>query len=407
MVFSLLTSFRRVGLAVLAALAALSLLLSSGCGGNPVLEDTSPTPTSLPTLVQPAQATTQVQRGEVVKEIDLTGYIVAAKSQDLFFYSDGYVRSINVKRGNKVTQGQVLATLDAKDLESQLAEAQLALKTSQAQLDAAKQSNADDLAEAQVELQIEKIRLEQTKYNVRSSGSLSSTYDLQIQIQMVNLAQLKVDRLLRGVDPQISEGVEAANLTVQRLQGLLADTQVTAPFDGTVTSLTINKPGEQVSAYRTIATVGDLASLEVTANEPAVSSTDSPDTPTVLLAEGMPALIQDASQTSAPTVKGTVTRVPSQAPSETDKAVRIRIDQSLQGSGLALDSTVKVRVQAASKENVLWLPPLYVRTFEGRNFVIVVDKSGPHRVDIKTGLAGLERVEIVQGLSEGQVVQEP
>jgi HlyD family secretion protein len=404
MVFPLLTSLRRAGLV---ALAVAALLLSAGCGGNPALEDTQPTPTSLPTLVQPAQATTTVQRGEVVKEIDLTGYIVAAKSQDLFFYSDGYVRTIAVKRGDKVTQGQVLATLDAKDLESQLAEAQLALKTSQAQLDAAKQANADDLAEAQVELQIEKIRLEQTKYSVRSSGSLSSTYDLQIQIQMVNLAQLKVDRLMRGVDPQISEGVEAANLTVQRLQSLLADTQVTAPFDGTVTSLTINKPGEQVSAYRTIATVGDLASLEVTANEPAVSSTDSPDTPSVLLAEGMPALIQDASQTSAPTVKGTVTRLPSQAPSETDKAVRIRIDQSLQGSGLALDATVKVRVQAASKENVLWLPPRYVRTFEARSFVIVVDKSGPHRVDVKTGLAGLERVEIVQGLSEGQVVQEP
>jgi multidrug efflux pump subunit AcrA (membrane-fusion protein) len=404
MVFPLLTSLRRAGLV---ALAVAALLLSAGCGGNPALEDTQPTPTSLPTLVQPAQATTTVQRGEVVKEIDLTGYIVAAKSQDLFFYSDGYVRTIAVKRGDKVTQGQVLATLDAKDLESQLAEAQLALKTSQAQLDAAKQANADDLAEAQVELQIEKIRLEQTKYSVRSSGSLSSTYDLQIQIQMVNLAQLKVDRLMRGVDPQISEGVEAANLTVQRLQSLLADTQVTAPFDGTVTSLTINKPGEQVSAYRTIATVGDLASLEVTANEPAVSSTDSPDTPSVLLAEGMPALIQDASQTSAPTVKGTVTRLPSQAPSETDKAVRIRIDQSLQGSGLALDSTVKVRVQAASKASVLWLPPRYVRTFEARSFVIVVDKSGPHRVDVKTGLAGLERVEIVQGLSEGQVVQEP
>ena len=185
---------------------------------------------------------------------------------------------------------------------------------------------------------------------------------------------------------------------------------MTAPFDGTVTSLTINKPGEQVSAYRTIATVGDLASLEVTANEPgqpAVSASDSPDAPTVLLAEGMPALIQDSSQISAPTVKGTVTCVPGQAPSETDKAVHIRIDQSLQGSGLALDATVKVRVQAASKASVLWLPPRYVRTFEARSFVIAVDKSGPHRVDVKIGLAGLERVEIVQGLSEGQVVQEP
>ncbi len=404
MVFLLRTSLRRAGLAVL---AALFLLLSSGCGGNPLLEDSSPTPTSLPTLVQPAQATTQVQRGEVVKEIDLTGYIVAAKSQDLFFYSDGYVRTIAVKRGDKVTQGQVLATLDAKDLESQLAEAQLSLKTSQAQLEAARQANADDLAQAQVELQIEKIRLEEGKYTVRSSGSQASTYELQVQIQMVNLAQLKVDRLQRGVDPQISEGVEAANLTVQRLQGLLADTQVTAPFDGTVTSLTINKPGEQVSAYRTIATVGDLSSLEVTANAPGPSSSDTSGASSVLLSQGMPALIQDASQTSAPTVKGRLVRVPGQAPSETDKAVRISIDQPLQGSGLGLDSTVKVRVQAASKANVLWLPPRYVRTFEERSFVIVVDKSGPHRVDVKTGLAGLERVEIVQGLSQGQVVQEP
>jgi multidrug efflux pump subunit AcrA (membrane-fusion protein) len=404
MVFPLLASFRQAGLAVL---AALSLLLSAGCGGNPVLEDTHPTPTSLPTLVQPAQATTQVQRGEVVKEIDLTGYIVAAKSQDLFFYSDGYVRTINVKRGDKVTQGQVLATLDAKDLESQLAEAQLGLKTSQAQFEAAKQANADDLAAAQVELQIEKIRLEEVKYTVRSSGSLASTYELQIQLQMVNLAQLKVDRLMRGVDPQISEGVEAANLTVQRLQGLLADTQVRAPFDGTVTSLTINKPGEQISAYRTIATVGDLSSLEVTANQPGPSASDASGAPAVLLSEGMPALIQDASQTSAPTVKGRLVRVPGQALSEKDRSVHIRIDQPLQGSGLGLDSTVKLRVQAASKADVLWLPPRYVRTFEDRSFVIVVDKSGPHRVDVKTGLAGLERVEIVQGLSLGQVVQEP
>ena len=63
MVFPLLTSFRRAGL------AAFSIFLSAGCGGNPALEDTGPTPISLPTLVQPAQATTQVQRGEVVKEI--------------------------------------------------------------------------------------------------------------------------------------------------------------------------------------------------------------------------------------------------------------------------------------------------------------------------------------------------
>ena len=44
---------------------------------------------------------------------------------------------------------------------------------------------------AQVEPANRENCLEEVKYNLRSSGSLASTYELQIQIQMVNLAQLK------------------------------------------------------------------------------------------------------------------------------------------------------------------------------------------------------------------------
>ncbi len=56
---------------------------------------------------------------------------------------------------------------------------------------------------------------------------------------------------------------------------------------------------------------------------------------------------------------------------------------------------------------VLWLPPQAIRVFEGREFVVVRDGDMQRRVDLKTGLKTVECVEIIEGLSEGQVVIAP
>jgi multidrug efflux pump subunit AcrA (membrane-fusion protein) len=53
---------------------------------------------------------------------------------------------------------------------------------------------------------------------------------------------------------------------------------------------------------------------------------------------------------------------------------------------------------------VLWLPPQAIRTFEGRKFVVVQEGDAQRRVDVKIGVEGEDRVEIVEGLNEGQVV---
>ena len=64
------------------------------------------------------------------------------------------------------------------------------------------------------------------------------------------------------------------------------------------------------------------------------------------------------------------------------------------------------------KEEVLWLPPQAVRSFEGRNFVVIQDADGQRRVDVKLGIRAGDRVEIlwvegVENLSEDQVVVGP
>ncbi len=66
---------------------------------------------------------------------------------------------------------------------------------------------------------------------------------------------------------------------------------------------------------------------------------------------------------------------------------------------------VNITVSLEKKEDVLWLPPAAIRTFSGRNFVVVQDADGQqHRVDVVIGIESDERVEIEMGLEEGQIV---
>ena len=53
---------------------------------------------------------------------------------------------------------------------------------------------------------------------------------------------------------------------------------------------------------------------------------------------------------------------------------------------------------------MLWLPPQAIRTFEGRRFVVVQDGDAQLRVDVTIGIESDDRVEIEEGLTEGQTV---
>ncbi|NJN55968.1 MAG: hypothetical protein HC804_15195 [Anaerolineae bacterium] len=65
---------------------------------------------------------------------------------------------------------------------------------------------------------------------------------------------------------------------------------------------------------------------------------------------------------------------------------------------------MKVVVVIEERPSVLWLPPAAVRDFNGRHFVVVQDDQGQSRVDVTLGIEGDGRVEIVEGLSEGQII---
>ena len=67
----------------------------------------------------------------------------------------------------------------------------------------------------------------------------------------------------------------------------------------------------------------------------------------------------------------------------------------------------RCNIVTARKESALWLPPQAIRNFQGRRFVVVKDTEGERRADVKLGLQGEDRVEVLSGVLEGQVVIAP
>ena len=87
----------------------------------------------------PTEQIVEATVGTIAKTVTAQGVVAAADSDDLSFASSGTVTAVNVKAGQKVAAGDVLATLDSPALRQAVADAQ-------ARLASAKATLADDTA---------------------------------------------------------------------------------------------------------------------------------------------------------------------------------------------------------------------------------------------------------------------
>ena len=83
---------------------------------------------------QPQYVTEKVAKGTLTQTVSETGTIENAAALNLNFQSSGTIKAILVKEGDQVTAGQLLATLDAGDLEISVKQARANLNIAQANL---------------------------------------------------------------------------------------------------------------------------------------------------------------------------------------------------------------------------------------------------------------------------------
>ena len=134
------------------------LVLLTACDAPTVFTPLPPTPTPLErTRVQETRPTTEVTRGTLVEAITNLGRVTAARESQLFFKNDGRLRSVNVKSGRTVKQGDVLAELETGDLQLRIAKARVNFEQAEVRLQArlAQEPQLDTRVEEEAVLQAE------------------------------------------------------------------------------------------------------------------------------------------------------------------------------------------------------------------------------------------------------------
>ena len=72
-----------------------------------------------------------------------------------------------------------------------------------------------------------------------------------------------------------------------------------------------------------------------------------------------------------------------------------------------LGQLIEVEMPLQTREDVLWLLPAAIRTFQNRTFVVIQTPDGERVMDVELGLQTDDQIEILSGVQEGDVVVGP
>ncbi len=437
-------------------LLAGALLLTACSAPN---QPAQPTPTPIPTALIPRQPTYTVERGEVQRKIEFLARVQAIDDEPLAFEMDGRIAKSNVQVGDDVKQGDVLAELDTSDLKNQVEQARIELLTAESTLSKTLATYTQTVQASQLDLDVAQLRLQQARAKdfapqvalaeaeiARAERALADAntgltsarntpqdkdmiagfermvmdaqiqlararsdyqslvqqqathqFDVSILAKDVERARLALSRIDSAIDPGLQRAVDVNKLALELLEAQLARMQIIAPFDGRISSESL-AVGKNVRAFDPVVVVAKPGGLEAAAELSQARLAE--------IAIGQKVSVT-LSSVPGKVFAGEVRRLPQTgaATTATDRSVRVAIEgaeNDMQEGDLA-----RVTIITDRKDNTLWLPPQALRNFQGRRFVVVRDDEGERRSDVKIGLQGEDRIEILSGVLEGQTVVAP
>jgi macrolide-specific efflux system membrane fusion protein len=374
---------------LMAAVFATGVLLT-GCSLFPKEEEVL-----APPLVEPAPVNyevAKVERGTLVKSVKGSSTFTATDKKELSFRNPtGRLKSFLVQSGDVVKKGQVLAELDAGDLEHEIEVAKYEVDKAKLELMAVQQDNRYEVEAARLDVQ-------KAEMNAKVLGTKLAVMELEkAKLKLQELQDTKQqDYLIQKARLNIRE----KELELAKLQKKWEETRLVSPMDGIVMFVSNEQVGDEIEPYQPLVTVGDpkkLLILYTAANAEAIQDVDI----------GMKATITLKDKTKA---EGTVVQTPRNVPSGLPEDLADLYQRSLLIMPKQLPDSVEIGTPAdievviQKRENVLLIPRQALRDFSGRQFVQVLDGKSKKEVDVEVGVQTATAVEILKGLQEGQLV---
>jgi len=325
-----------------------------------------------------------------------------------------FVRKVFVKEGAAVKRGQRLLTLDDDDVQARLAKARGDLLSAKEELRAARSGGppdetaqlAADIKRSDAELSQLRREAESLRRLVKKQAATREEVDrnavaLQRAEAQQRLLETKRADLQRRARLDIKRAALAATRArevISSLEGQLKSTEVTAPVDGTVYTVPV-RTGQLVHPGDVLVKVADLRQLRIRAY------IDEPELGFVTLGQiveikwdGLP-----GRSWSSRTVQ-----VPKSVEPLGGRSVG-EVLCSVDNADLKLlpNINVDVRIRVQRRTHVLAVPRGAVRVDGADRYVFVIKDDHLMRQAVKTGISSSGDYEVLEGLSENDVVALP
>ena len=341
-----------------------------------------------------------VERGLFVRDIAAEGKVVAAVSPTLYAPSGGAV-TLQVRAGDTVKKGQVLAIIVSPELTNKLAREESNADAMQvdylrAQIDARKQRSALQKAFDNAKIDQQTAERDLDRYQKAFSEGAVPSMDVDRAKDTLDKANITVAhaRSDLGMDnDSLNFDIQSKKLAHDRQLLLVADLKrqvddldVRSPVDGQVGQLFIAEKAT-VAKDAQLLSVIDLSALQVEMQVPESFARD--------LGIGMTGEISG----NGNTWKGIVSAISPEVVNG-EVAARLRFDGATPKQ-LRQNQRLSVRVLLDRRENVLTVQRGSFVDESGGRYAYVVRDGIASKTPIRVGASSIDKVEILEGLKQG------
>jgi HlyD family secretion protein len=351
----------------------------------------------------------KVERETLVSSLSTNGKVEPSVWASVRAERSGAVEKVDVRRGETVRKGQLLAQLTSQDARAGVASAEAALAQARAGLETITQGGT---AQAKVDISNEIVRnrteLEVAQRDYEALKRLAAKEAATGQDVLDAAARVKrLQEAIEGLEKKRAALVEpadraAAEARVQQAQAGLEEARVRldrsfirSPIDGTVYDLPVRK-GSFLNAGDLVASVGNLSSLQVRI------FVDEPELGRVAL--GMPVTVTwDA--LPGRRWEGTVEKMPTEVVPLGTRQIGVVLS-TIQNPDLKLVPGTNVNVEITSQvvAGGLTIPKEAIRTENGQTGVYVLRDGEVEWRPIRIGASSITRAVVVSGLAQGDMV---
>ena len=286
--------------------------------------------------------TVMVKMTRTASPVEVVGAVASERWVNLSARIPATIQTMPVKAGDAVTKGQVLATLDDRDIREQLAGAEAQFKQAE------------------------------TEYNrtLRLFEKGAATDQAKVAAQT---------------------GLEASRARLQQMRVMLSYAEITSPLDGIVTDRHFES-GDLIAPGQILFSVYDPSVMRVEVPVPVrLLSRFTVNQAVSVVLDGI-----------AQPVRGTVREIVSEIDSQSrSQKVKIKLEQA--GLAILPGTYGRITVEGDTHES-LWVPVPSVYRVGQQEFVQVVSEGRVIRRMVRTSLVQDGQVELISGLADGEVI---